>query len=348
MALPDILHHQRESFPAEIASNFVAGVDRGDIEQASRRLSNEVIRTPLFPYMGKSTGNSTYLKAENLQTNGSFKIRCSLNAILGLSTEELSKGVYTASTGNFALGVTRAARARAADVRVYVTETAAKSKLDTLRDMGAEIVCVSPKGWWEILCGETPSGESGTFLHPCSGRAVIVGDATIGQEILEDLPDVDAILVPFGGGGLSMGISLACTLWRSKAKIYACETAAATPYYSALAAGRPVEVPVTATPLVTSIGVPTVLESSWPLLKATLDGVVVSSLEAIAHAVYQLAKHNHFVVEGGGAAALAAAHHSFFAGQRVVAVLSGGTIDTETLASVLMNGGLPPEWPSHH
>jgi hypothetical protein len=102
-----------------------------------------------------------------------------------------------------------------------------------------------------------------------------------------------------------------------------------------------------ASPLVTSIGVPTVLESSWPLLKATLDGVVVSSLEVVAHAVYQQAKHNHFVVEGAGVAALAAAHHPFFAGQRVVAVLSGGTIDTETPVSVLMNGGLPPESASH-
>jgi threonine dehydratase len=348
MALPDILHHQRESFPADIASNFLAGVGRDDIEQAHRRLSDEVIRTPLFPYMGESTDNSTYLKAENLQPNGSFKIRCSLNAILSLSAAELSKGVYTASTGNFALGVTRAARARAADVRVYVTETAAKSKLDMLRNMGAEIICVSTDRWWAILCGDTPPGENGTFVHPCSGRDVIVGDATIGQEIIEDLPDVDAILVPFGGGGLSMGISLACTLWRSKAKIYACETVAATPCYSALAAGRPVEVPVTTTPLVTSIGVSTVLESNWPLLKATLDGVVVSSLEAIVHAVYQLAKHNHFVVEGAGASSLAAAHHPFFAGQRVVAVLSGGTIDTETLVSVLVSGGLPPASASHH
>src|SRR5260370_892693 len=124
----------------------------------------------------------------------------------------------------------------------------AESKLDMLRDMGAEIICVSSKAWWEILCGETPSGESGTFVHPCSGRDVIVGDATIGREILEDLPDVDAILVPFGGGGLSMGISLACTLWRSNAKIYACETAAAPPYYSALAAVRPSQRPVTTPP----------------------------------------------------------------------------------------------------
>jgi threonine dehydratase len=309
-------------------------VSRDDIERASQALRPEVIRTSLLSYYGPS-GNSIRLKPENLQPRGSFKLRPSLNAISRLDPVQLSKGVYTASTGNFALGVTQAARVREVAVRVYVTDTASKSKIATLRELGAEVIEVSFDKWWEILCGQTPAGENGTFLHPCSGRDVIVGDATIGQEILEDLPDVDAILVPFGGGGLVTGISLACTLWGSPAKVYACETEAATPLCSAFMAGGPVEVPVDKSSFITSIGVSTVLEANWPLLDAMVDGVVVSSLGGAADAVRQLAKYNHLVVEGAGAAALAAGHHPFFEGKRVVVVLSGGTIDFEVFASIL-------------
>jgi threonine dehydratase len=140
--------------------------------------------------------------------------------------------------------VTEATRVRGADVRVYVTDTAARSKIEALRTLGAQVIEVSYERWWAILCGEIPAGETGTFLHPCACRDVVVGDATIGQEILEDLPDVDVILVPFGGGGLITGIALACAHWDSRAKLYACESEAAAPFYPSLAAGAIVEVPV--------------------------------------------------------------------------------------------------------
>lgn len=336
MALPDIFHNRRKPLAEP---NFLAGVARKDIEQTSRALAKEIIRTPLLPCMAPTDGRSIFLKPENLQPRGSFKIRCSFNAILDLAPAQLSKGVYTASTGNFALGLTQAARARHADVRVYVTETAAKSKITALREMGAHVVVISFDDWWSILCGESPAGEDGTFVHPCSGRAVIVGNATVGKEIVEDMPDVDVILVPFGGGGLVTGVALACNLWGSRAQVYACETEAAAPLRSALAAGGPVEVPVNKDSFVTSIGVSTVLQSNWPFLNAMVDGVVVSSLEATADAVRQLAKYNHLIVEGAGAAALAAAHHPFFTGKRVVIVLSGGSIDHDVLASILITDG---------
>lgn len=340
MDLPNILHHRRESFSSGIADiGYLSDVSTDEIERASRALGKEIIRTPLLPCQELNDDRSIYLKPENLQPRGSFKIRCSLNAILGLSPAQLSEGVYTASTGNFALGLAQAARARDADVRVYVTETAARSKVVALRGLGAEVIDVSFDKWWAILCGETPSGEHGTFLHPCSGRDVIVGNATIGQEILEDLPDVDSILVPFGGGGLVTGIALARTLWHSGAKVYACETEAATPLRSALEAGGPVEVPVDTNSFVTSIGVATILESNWPYLNAMVDGVVVSSLDATADSVRLLAKRNHLVVEGAGAAALAAAYHPFFADQRVAVVLSGGSIDPDVFASILTGSG---------
>lgn len=334
MSLPDILHHSRRPFVEGAAANYLAEVSRLDIEQASDVIRARAVRTPLLQYAGASD-RTVVLKPEILQPGGSFKIRCSLNAVSKLTSGQLSNGVYTASTGNFALGVAHSARERGADVRVYVTETAARSKVEALRALGARVIELGYDRWWAILCGETPANETGTFLHPCACRDVVIGDATIGQEILEDLPDVEAILVPFGGGGLITGIALACKHWGSNARLYACETEVATPLYSSFLAGTPVEVPVNPSPMVAGIGVSTVLQANWPHLDAMVDGVVVSSLDATADAIRHLAKNSHIVVEGAGAAALAAADHPFFAGKRVAAVLTGGGIDMHVFGSVI-------------
>jgi threonine dehydratase len=334
MSFQDILHHSRRPFGDDAGSAYLAEVSRLDIDQASDSIRGIAIRTPLLPY-AEATDRRVFLKPENLQPRGSFKVRCALHAVSKLSPAQRTNGVYTASTGNFALGVAEAARARGADVRVYVTNTAAKSKIEALHRLGAQVIEVSFKSWWAILCGEIPAGETGAFLHPCACRDVVIGNATIGREILEDLPDVEAILVPFGGGGLITGIALACAHWGSRAKMYACETEAATPLYSSLAAGMPVEVPVESSPMVTGIGVSTVLAANWPYLNALVDGVVVSTLDATAEAIRDLARSNHLVVEGAGAVAFAAAHHPFFAGKRVAAVLTGGGIDMHVFASIL-------------
>jgi threonine dehydratase len=292
------------------------------------------VRTPLLAYP-RATDRVIRLKPENLQPRGSFKIRCAFNAVSALASPQLAKGVYTASTGNFALGVAETAKKRGAEVRVYVTETAASSKIEALRELGAEVIKTGYTKWWGILRGEVPAGETGTFLHPCACRDVVVGDATIGMELLEDFPDVEVILVPFGGGGLIAGISIACLRWGSRAQIYACETEAATPLYSSFAAGKIVEIEAGSTPMVAGIGVSTVLDANWTYLNALVDGVVVASLEDTANAIRCLAKSNHIVVEGAGAVALAAAQHPHFAGKRIAAVLTGGGIDLSVLASVL-------------
>ncbi|BEU26599.1 pyridoxal-phosphate dependent enzyme [Paraburkholderia sp. 22B1P] len=329
-----ILHHARTPPRNGTGAAYLGDVSRADIEQATRTIRGAIVRTPLLSYPA-ATDRSIFLKPENLQPRGSFKIRCATNAVSRLTEEQLSNGVYTASTGNFALGVTEAARLRGAEVRVYVTETAARSKIEALHALGARVIQITYERWWAILCGETPTGEQGTFLHPCACRDVVVGDATIGQEILEDLPDVEVILVPFGGGGLVTGISLACMNWGAHPQIYACEMEAAAPFYSSLAAGAIVEIPVDSTPMVAGIGVSTVLAENWPYLNALVDGAVVSTLEDTADAIRSLAKSNHIVVEGAGAVALAAARHPHFAGKRISVVLTGGGIDMQILASVL-------------
>jgi threonine dehydratase len=334
MQSDDILHHSRQHLELGTRAGYLGEITRSDIENAARSMRGTVVRTPLLTYP-RATDRDIYLKPENLQPRGSFKIRCAFNAVAALDPAQLSKGVYTASTGNFALGVAETARSRGADVRVYVTETAASSKIEALRGLGAEVVKTSYEKWWGILCGDIPEGENGTFLHPCACRDVVVGDATIGLELLEDCPDVEVILVPFGGGGLIAGISLACMRWGSRAKLYACETEAATPLHASFAAGRTVEITPGSTPMVAGIGVSTVLDANWPYLNAWVDGVVVASLEDTAEAIRCLAKSNHIVVEGAGAVALAAAHHPYFAGKRIAAVLTGGGIDMPVLASVL-------------
>lgn len=334
MGSPDILHHSRRHLGYGVDTGYLGEIGRSEIERSASAMRGTVVRTPLLSF-DQSMDRRIYLKPENLQPRGSFKIRCALNAVAALTQAQLSRGVYTASTGNFALGVAETARGRGADVRVYVTETAATGKLQALRALGAEVIKTSYDKWWGILCGEVPAGETGIFLHPCACRDVVVGDATIGLEILEDLPDVEVILVPFGGGGLIMGISLACMCLDSRAQIYACETEAATPFYSSLTTGKTVKVPVSSTAMVAGIGVSTVLDANWPYLNALVDGVVVSTLEDTAEAIRSLAKNNHIVVEGAGAVALAAAQNPYFAGEKIVAVLTGGGIDMPVMASVL-------------
>jgi threonine dehydratase len=341
---PDILHRSRKPLDGDSASGYLGDVSRGDIEKASESMRGTVVRSPLLK-CPDAKDRSIFLKPENLQPRGSFKIRCAFNAVSRLTPEQLSKGVFTASTGNFALGVTEATRDRGAEVRVYVTNTAGRSKIEALHALGARVIEVDYERWWGILRGAIPAGETGTFLHPCACRDVVVGDATIGQEILEDLPDVEAILVPFGGGGLIIGIALACMNWGSHAQLYACETEAAYPLYASLAAGAIVQARVDLTPMVSGIGVSTVLEANWPNLNALVDGVVVSSLEETADAIRSLAKNNHLVVEGAGAVALAAARHPYFAGKRVAAVLTGGGIDSHVFASVL--NGVRAEYLPH-
>ena len=251
---------------------------------------------------------------------------------------ERTKSIYTASAGNFAHGLTAAATARGIAVRAYVPETAAPTKLAALRRLGAELLPCTRERWWEILSGVPPEGETGHFISPCADLAVIAGNATIGREIVEDLPGVEAIFVPFGVGGLVTGIALAAKRVNPRIKIIACEADCSTPLASAWTAGHPIRIKSQPS-FITGIGCDFVIGPMWPVLQSVIDYVSVVTVREAKEAVRLLVNHSHVIAEGAGAVALAAAFRWEFGGN-VVAVLSGGNIDRSVLAE-LLTGDLP-------
>jgi threonine dehydratase len=217
---------------------------------------------------------------------------------------------------------------------VVAPDDAPAAKLDPVAALGARIVRVPFDAWWQALVDRGHPELDGFFIHPVSDPAVIAGNGTIGLEIVADLPEVDAVVVPFGGGGLSSGIACAVKALRRGVRVFAAEVATAAPLAASLAAGRPVEID-RAPSFVDGIGSGGVLTEMWPLVSSVLDGSIVVELEAVAEALRLLATRNRIVAEGAGAAALAAALTGQAGTGRVVAVISGGNIDTSTLAAIL-------------
>ncbi len=309
-----------------------------DIRAARERLTGVVLRTPLVRIEVPGAAGEIWLKLENLQPIGSFKLRGAANAMLKAGRDRLSRGAYTASAGNMAQGVAWAARHFGVPCTVVVPDHAPSTKVDAVERLGGRVLKVPYERWWQTLVDHSYPGIEGLFVHPVSDPAVVAGNGTIGLEIVEDLPDVDAVLVPFGGGGLSSGIATAVRALAPNAKVFGCEVSTATPLTAALAAGAPVKVERTAS-FVDGIGGMGVLDEMWPLVSTLLSGALVSSVEQVADAVRLLAERARIVAEGAGGSSLAAALRHHVAG-KVVCVVSGGNIDTAKLATIL-SGGVP-------
>ena len=221
-----------------------------------------------------------YLKLENLQPIGSFKLRGAGNAMALAPASELAKGVYTASAGNMAQGVAWNARRLGIDCQVIVPEHAPETKLTAIRRLGGQIAKVPFDRWWQVIVSGEFEGLDGFFIHPVSNRHVIAGNGTIGLEILQDLPDVDAVIIPYGGGGLSGGIASALRALKPEARVYAVEVETAAPLAASLAAGHPVEVEYRPS-FVDGIGGKSVLPEIWPLARDLLDGALLVSLDEV-------------------------------------------------------------------
>lgn len=310
-----------------------------EILAARDRIGDGVIRSPLIRLGDGDRGAAVWLKLESLQPIGSFKLRGALSAMRRATRETLERGVVTASAGNMAQGVAWGARALGVPCTVIVPEHAPRAKLDPVERWGATIVRVAYEEWWRVMVERTFPGMTGLFIHPVSDPAVIAGNGTIGLEILEDRPDVDAILVPYGGGGLSCGIAAAVRALRPEIRVVACEVETAAPLAASLAAGSPQTIaPVPS--FVDGIGGRGVLSEMWPLARALLAGSRVVSLRAVADAIRLLAERNRVIAEGAGAASVAAACSGDPEGRTVVCVVSGGNIDTEVLARIL-RGEIP-------
>ncbi len=313
---------------------MVEPIPLSEIEAARERLQGLAIRSPLVRLNVETSPIEIYLKLENLQPIGAFKIRGAGNAMALAGSEALKQGVWTASAGNMAQGVAWNARRLGVPCSVVVPDLAPAAKLDAVERFGARITKVPFDEWWQIIVTHEHEGQAGVFVHPVSDRAVMAGNGTIGLELVEDLPDLDAVVVPYGGGGLSSGIASALRALKPEIPVYAAEVATAAPLAAAFDAGQPTEVEYIAS-FVDGIGSNRVLDEMWPLVKELLAGSLVASLEDVAAAVRLLAVRNRVVAEGAGATGVAAALNGGAGTGKVVCIVSGGNIDTAKLATLL-------------
>jgi threonine dehydratase len=308
-----------------------------EIRRAQERLAGKVVRTPLVRL--PSDVPAIYLKLENLQPIGSFKLRGALNAISQLPRAKLEAGVVTASAGNMGQGVAWAARELGIPSTVVVPEGAAETKLAAIERLGGRVVEVPYERWWQAIEESTFAEAEGVFIHPVQNEQVMAGNGTIGLEILEDLPEADVVLIPFGGGGLSVGIASSVKALRPEARVYAVEPETGAPLTASLAAGRPRKVDYRPS-FVDGSGSPALLPKMWQLARGVLDGAVAVPIDETAAAVRLLAERARIVAEGAGALSLAAVLAGHGGAGNVVCVVSGGNIDSSKLATIL--GGATP------
>lgn len=304
-----------------------------DVRAARERIAATVVRTPLVR-LHVDAPAEIHLKLENLQPINSFKLRGATNAIAMLPRDAFDEGVYTASAGNMAQGVAWGARALGVPCTVIMPDSAPVTKVEAVRRLGAEIVFLPYDEWWATLVNHGREGMRGTFIHPVADHGVMAGNGTIGLEIAEDLPDADAVLVPFGGGGLVSGIATAIRALTPRAKVYACEVATSTPLSAAYAAGEPVVVERLPS-FVDGIGGRGVLPEMWDVVRSLIDGPLIAPLDAVRNAVRLLVERARIVAEGAGATPVAAALAGKAGAGKVVCVVSGGNIDTKTLTELL-------------
>jgi threonine dehydratase len=304
------------------------------IQTARERIADLVVRTPLVRVHLDDAPADIYLKLENLQPIGSFKIRGASNVMALTDPDELARGVWTASAGNMAQGVAWGARRFGVPCCVVVPETAPRTKLEAIERLGGRVVKTSVAEWFDVFRTHEFPGMEGLFIHAFSDTAVMAGNGTIGLEILEDLPEVRSVVIPFGGGGLSCGIAAALRALAPEARVFASEVTGAAPLAESLTAGHPVEIDYTPS-FVDGIGGPWVSPEMWELAEELLDGSLTVNLEQVAEAVRLLATRSRIIAEGAGASSLAAALDGGAGPGPIVCIVSGGNIDARTLATIL-------------
>jgi len=304
------------------------------IREAQERLADTIFHTPLVPLNADESPAEIFLKLENLQPIGSFKLRGAGNAMLLAKKEQLQKGVWTASAGNWAQGVAWYARLLGVKCTVVLPEAAPETKIAAIERLGARVVFAPFDDWMQIFRSRSYEGMEGLFIDDFSEPAVRAGHGTIGLEILEELPDVDAVVIPYGGGGLSCGIAPGLRTLKPDTKLYACEVETGAPLAASLAAGKPVEINHTPS-FVDGISAPFLLPGMWELASQLLDGSLVVGLEEVASAIRILAERNCIIVEGAGAVSVAAALTGKAGSGKVVCVISGGNIDKSKLVRIL-------------
>jgi threonine dehydratase len=308
------------------------------IREAATHVYEAAARTPLVPLPTEPGGPAVFLKLETLQPIGSFKIRGAYNVVRQLTPDELSQGVWTVSAGNAAQGVALAARKVGARSSVLVMDTAPETKLRAIERLGATIVQAPFDECWRTVEAHRSDRMQGHFVHPFDDDRFISGNGTIGLEILEDLPDVDAVVAPLGGGGLLAGVACVMHSQRPNARVYAAEPETAAPLAASFANGRASTFDAWQASFVDGAGGRSVLGSMWPLLQSWVSESLVVSLDDAARAMRLVADRVHVIAEGAAACAVAAAVSPAMAARghkKVVAVVSGGNIDLKRFAELV-------------
>jgi len=295
-------------------------------------IADSAIRTPLVRLNGVEA--EIYLKLENLQPIGSFKIRGAANAMARLSASQLQRGVVTASAGNMAQGVAWCARKLGIPCTVIAPSTAPETKINAIERLGGRVIKVSFDEWWRAFAERAYPGVDGAFIHAFDDPHVMAGNGTIALEILEDLPDVDAVVIPWGGGGLTCGIASVLRAVRPECKIFTAEVSTAAPLAASIAAGAPTPVDYQAS-WVDGIGARAVFPQMFERARNLIDGTLIADLSSVATALRLMVQHNHIVAEGAGACPVACALSGKAGSGKIVCVVSGGNIDSAKLVAIL-------------
>ena len=310
------------------------GISLSDVQEARRVIADSAIRTPLVKLNFPHGPAEIYLKLENLQPIGSFKIRGAANAIAHMQPEQLERGVVTASAGNMAQGAAWCARKLGIPCTVIAPATAPEAKISAIERLGGRVIKVSFDEWWRAFEERSFPGVEGTFIHAFDDPYVMAGNGTIALEILEDLEDVDAVVIPWGGGGLTCGIASVMRELRPACKVFTAEVATAAPFAASLSAGAPTVVDYQPS-WVDGIGSKAVFPQMFERARGLVDGALVADLSSVAEALRLLVQHNHIVPEGAGACPVACALFGNISARKIVCIISGGNINLTKLANLL-------------
>jgi len=310
------------------------------IEAARALIAPHIRRTPLIELNLGLADRRVFVKLETLQPIGAFKLRAALAALLGRERSELQQGVAVPSSGNMAYGVAWAAHRLGVPMAAYMVADAPRAKIEGVRKLGGDVRFVTAETWWDYIVRTDSPDAPELLINPVTDAHVLAGNGSIGLEIVEDLPDPDWVLTPFGGGGLTSGVAAAVKARSPRTRVLAIEGEHAAPATAALQAGQVVTVPTTDS-FVKSMGGPSVVPQLWPVVRELIDGTSVVTLAQIVQAMQLLFSHAKVVAEGAGAAALAAAIHDPRTTGSVVCVVSGGNIDPAAYVHALQ-GQVPP------
>ena len=297
-------------------------------------IASTAVRTPLVRLHAPESPAEIYLKLENIQPIGSFKLRGAYNAARRADPELVTAGLLTASAGNMGQGVAWAAKELGVPCTVTVPDYAPETKVAAMERLGARVIKKPFDEWWNAIEQSRVEGVDGLFLHPVENEQVMAGNGTIGLEILEDLPDPDVVLIPFGGGGLTTGIASAIKAERPEARVYAVEQDTAAPLNATLEAGSMQAIEYRQS-FVDGAGAKALLPKMWKLVEPLIDGAYRVSLEEVASAIRVLAERVRVIAEGAGALAPAAALSGKAGEGKIVCIVSGGNIDVATLTTIL-------------